>query len=282
MQKNYKKYFLIFIFPALLAYTVAVIIPFFIGIYLSFCKFKTISGATWVGLANYKYVFSDSQGFLSAFWFTAKIAVVGVISANLGAFALALLLTKGLKGTNLYRTIFFMPNLIGGIILGYIWQLLLNGILIQLVQADITFHSSYGFWGIIILFNWQKMGYLMIIYIAGIQSIPAELIEAAKIDGAKYRQILTQIIYPLVASSITICTFLSLTDCFKMFDQNLALTAGAPAGQTTMLALDIYNTYYNRIGFAGIGQAKSVLFTMIVFLLVMIQLQITKKKEAER
>lgn len=281
MQKNYKKYFLIFTGPALLAYTIAVIIPFFMGIYLSFCKFKTISGAKWVGLSNFAYVFSDSQGFLAALWFTVKIAVVGVLSANIIAFGLALLLTRGLKATNLYRTIFFMPNLIGGIILGYIWQLLLNGILIRMVGADITYHATYGFWGIIILFNWQKIGYLMIIYIAGIQAIPVELIEAAKIDGAKYGQILKRVIYPLVADSITICTFLSLTDCFKMFDQNLALTAGAPGSQTAMLALDIYNTYYNRVGFAGIGQAKSVLFTALVFLLVMIQLQIAKRREAE-
>lgn len=281
MQKTYKKYFAIFMIPTLLAYAVAFVIPFFIGLYLSFCNFKTIGNAKWTGLSNYIYVFTDSAGFLSALWFTVKIAIVGVISTNVIAFALALLLTRGLKGTNVFRTIFFMPNLIGGIILGYIWQLLLNGILIQLVGADLTYKSAYGFWGIIILYNWQKIGYLMIIYIAGIQSVSGDLLEAAKIDGATYLQTIKRIVIPLVMTSITICSFLSLTDCFKMFDQNLALTGGSPGNQTTMLALDIYNTYYNRVGFAGVGQAKAVVFTVLVFLIAMIQLRITKKREVE-
>lgn len=281
MQKTYKKYFAVFILPVLLAYAVSFVIPFFMGLYLSFCKFKTISGAVWTGISNYAYVFSDSAGFLSALWFTVKIAVVGVLSTNVIAFGLALLLTRGLKGTNAYRTIFFMPNLIGGIILGYIWQLLLNGILIKIAGADLTYNASYGYWGIIILYNWQKIGYLMIIYIAGIQAISSDLLEAAKIDGATYLQTLKKIILPLVMTSVTICSFLSLTDCFKMFDQNLALTGGAPGNQTTMLALDIYNTYYNRVGFAGIGQAKAVVFTVLVFLIAMIQLRATKSKEVE-
>lgn len=196
------------------------------------------------------------------------------------AFALALLLTKGLKGTNVYRTIFFLPNLIGGIILGYIWQLLLNGILINLTGTDLTFSSSYGYWGIIILYNWQKIGYLMIIYIAGIQAISSDLYEAANIDGANYWQTLKSIIIPLVMPSVTVCSFLSLTDCFKMYDQNLALTGGAPANQTAMLALDISNTYYNRVGFAGVGQAKAVVFTILVFAIALIQLKVTSSKEA--
>lgn len=204
-----------------------------------------------------------------------------MISTNVIAFALALLLTRGLRGTNVFRTVFFMPNLIGGIILGYIWQLLLNGILIQLVGADITYSATYGYWGIIILYNWQKIGYLMIIYIAGLQSISGDLLEAAKIDGATYWQTLRKIILPLVMTSITICSFLALTDCFKMYDQNLALTAGAPGTQTTMLALDIVETYYNRVGFAGVGQAKAVVFTILVFIIAMIQLKATRSKEVE-
>ena len=238
MQKIYKKYFAIFTLPTLIAYAIAFVVPFFMGLYLSFCKFKTIGNAKWVGLSNYLYVFQDSNGFLAALWFTVKIAVVGVITTNVIAFALALLLTRGLKGTNAFRTVFFMPNLIGGIILGYIWQLLLNGILIKLM-------------------------------------------EAAQIDGANYRQTLRKIIIPLVMPSITICSFLSLTDCFKMYDQNLALTGGAPGTQTAMLAMDICNTYYNRIGFAGIGQAKAVVFTVLVFAIAMVQLRATRSKEVE-
>lgn len=281
MQRNYKKYFFIFLLPTLVCYAISFFIPFFMGLYLSFCNFKTISNAKWVGLFNYLYVFQDSKGFVSALIFTVKIAIVGVVSTNVIAFALALLLTKGLRGTNVYRTVFFMPNLIGGIILGYIWQLLLNGILIKLFGVDITFDATFGYWGIIILYNWQKIGYLMIIYIAGIQSISTDIIEAAKIDGATYMQTLKKIILPLVMTSITICSFLSLTDCFKMYDQNLALTAGAPANLTTMLAMDIYETYYNRVGFAGIGQAKAVVFTVLVFLIAMIQLRFTKAREVE-
>ena len=260
---------------------VAFIIPFFMGLYLSFCNFKTIKSATWVGLYNYIYVFTKDTGFVEALWFTVKIAVVGVITTNVFAYALALLLTKGLKGTNIFRTVFFMPNLIGGIILGYIWQLLLNGILIRVAGVDLTYSATYGYWGIIILYNWQKIGYLMIIYIAGIQAISPDLIEAAKIDGASERQILFRITIPLTMTSITICTFLSLTDCFKMYDQNLALTGGAPGDRTAMLAMDIYDTYYNRVGFAGIGQAKAVLFTILVFVIAMVQLRVTRSREVE-
>lgn len=283
MQKTYrkKKYFAIFMIPTLAAFVVAFAIPLVMGLYLSFCNFKTIGNAKWVGLSNYAFVFKDSSGFISALIFTAKVAIVGVISTNLLAFALALLLTKGLKGTNVYRTIFFLPNLIGGIILGYIWQLLLNGILIKFAGADLTFSASYGYWGIIILYNWQKIGYLMIIYIAGIQAISSDLYEAANIDGANYWQTLKNIIVPLVMPSVTVCSFLSLTDCFKMYDQNLALTGGAPGNQTAMLALDISNTYYNRVGFAGVGQAKAVVFTILVFAIALIQLKLTSSKEAE-
>ena len=251
------------------------------GVGLSFCKFKTLKNAKFVGLSNYIYALTDSKGFLSALWFTVKFAVVGVISANLIAFALALVLSKNRRGTNTYRTIIFMPNLIGGIILGYIWQLLLNGILIRLTGNDITFDATYGYWGLIILYNWQKIGYLMIIYIAGIQAIPGDLIEAARIDGANAKQILRRIIVPLVSGSVTICMFLSLTDCFKMYDQNLALTGGAPANQTTMLALNIFNTYYNRKGFAGIGQAEAVIFTIIVFAISIIQLRVSRSREVK-
>lgn len=280
MEKAIKRWSPLFVLPTLLAFTIGFIIPFFEGLYLSFCQFTTVKNAKFTGFGNYKKIFSDLT-FLSSFKFTVLFAVASIVLINVIAFALALLLTRKLKGTNIFRTIFFMPNLIGGIILGYIWQLLLNGILIKLTGADLTFSATYGYWGIIILYNWQKIGYLMIIYIAGIQSISADLMEAAQIDGANYRQTLRKIIIPLVMPSITICSFLSLTDCFKMYDQNLALTGGAPGTQTAMLAMDICNTYYNRIGFAGIGQAKAVVFTVLVFAIAMVQLRATRSKEVE-
>lgn len=280
MEKAIRRYWPIFVLPTFLAFILGFIAPFAMGVYLSFCKFTTVTDAKFIGFSNYLKIFTDAS-FVHALWYTAIFTVVTVVLINVLAFAVALLLTKGFRGTNIFRTVFFMPNLIGGIILGYIWQLLLNGILIKLTGADLTFSATYGYWGIIILYNWQKIGYLMIIYIAGIQSISADLMEAAQIDGANYRQTLRKIIIPLVMPSITICSFLSLTDCFKMYDQNLALTGGAPGTQTAMLAMDICNTYYNRIGFAGIGQAKAVVFTVLVFAIAMVQLRATRSKEVE-
>lgn len=267
--------------PILIVYFIAFIFPLLSGIYLSFTSFKTVSDAKFVGFDNYAFVFKDTRGFLSALSFTVRFAAVSIITTNIFAFALALLLTKGIKGTNTFRTIFFMPNLIGGIVLGYIWQIVINGVLIRTVGVDITYSAKYGFWGMVILYNWQMIGYLMIIYIAGLQSIPSELMEAAEVDGANKWQVLKNIKIPLVMPAITICLFLTLSGGFKMFDQNFALTNGAPRGQTTMLALDIYNTYYKRIGFAGIGQAKAVIFTLMVVIITFLQIKLTRSKEVE-
>lgn len=282
MQKEYKyiRYFMIFVVPVLVAYCIAVIIPFFMGVVLSFCKFNTLKSATFVGLSNYKTLFNTNSTFIKAFLFTVKFAVVGVVTTNIIAFFLAMLLTRGIPGSNAFRTVFFMPNLIGGLVLGYIWQLLLNGILIKLFGVDITFSGVYGYWGLVILYNWQYVGYLMIIYIAGIQNIPGELIEASKVDGASAWQRLKNIVIPMVMSSITICLFLTLTNCFKMYDQNLALTAGAPGKDTAMIALDIFDTFYTRTGFKGVGQAEAVLFFIIVATISLIQLTISKHREA--
>nr|WP_302598012.1 sugar ABC transporter permease [uncultured Cellulosilyticum sp.] len=280
MEKILKRYFPLFVLPTLIAFTVAFIIPFVLGCGLSFTKFTTVVDAQWVGLSNYVKAFSNKD-FLSALWFTARFAIVSVLSINIFAFALALLLTKGFKGTNLFRTIFFMPNLIGGIVLGYIWKLILNGFL-QKWSVTLTFSPSYGFWGLIILMNWQMIGYMMIIYIAGIQSVPDTLIEAAKIDGATPGRILRSITIPLVMPSITICMFLTVSNAFKLFDQNLALTAGDPANRTSMLALDIYNTFYGKVGWEGVGQAKAVIFFILVALITLPQLLITRGKEVEQ
>lgn len=279
MEKSIKKYSALFLLPTLVAFTVAFLIPFILGVILSFTEFTTVTDAKWVGLSNYIKAFSN-QEFLNALWFTVKFTVISVITINVFAFIIAMLLTRGKKGTNIFRTIFFMPNLIGGIVLGYIWQLILNGILYYF-DVTLTFDPNYGFWGLIILMNWQLIGYMMIIYIAGIQNVPKDIVEAAKIDGASRFMILRNVTIPLVMPAITICMFLTLSNSFKLFDQNLALTAGAPSKQTTMLALDIYNSFYSKTGWEGVGQAKAVVFFVLVALIALIQLVITRRKEVE-
>lgn len=281
MEKTLKKYFVVFTVPTLIAFAFAFIIPFAQGLYLSFCEFTTVKNATWVGLNNYKLAFSSGQGFTSALLFTVAFTVIGVISINLFAFVLALLLTRKIKGTNLFRTVFFMPNLIGGIVLGYTWQQMINAVLYQF-ETTIVSNAKYGFWGLVILMNWQMMGYMMIIYIAGLQNVPTELIEAAKIDGATSWQTLIKVKIPMVMSSITICMFLTLSNCFKLFDQNKALTNGAPMNETQMLALNIYDTFYGKTGYEGVGQAKAVVFFIIVAAVALLQLSITRSKEVEQ
>lgn len=279
MQKSLKKYFPIFVLPTLIAFCIAFLIPFIMGIYLSFTKFNTVTDAKFIGVKNYVRAFQNAD-FINALIFTSKFAVVSVITINVLAFALAYLLTRKLKGTNIFRTVFFMPNLIGGIVLGYIWQIILNGVLYKM-GVNLTYSPKYGFWGLIILMNWQLIGYMMIIYIAGIQNIPTDLIEAAEIDGASKGTILRKVIIPLVMPSVTICLFLTLSNSFKLFDQNLALTDGAPSNKTAMLALDIYKTFYGRVGWEGVGQAKAVIFFIIVAAIMLIQLTITRRKEVE-
>ena len=279
MQKGMKKYFWLFVLPTLIAFIIAFLVPFIMGIYLSFSKFTTVTNATFVGLENYKKIFATPE-FTNALVFTTQFVIVSVITVNVFAFALAYLLTRKLKGTNIFRTVFFMPNLIGGIVLGYIWLIIINGIL-NYFGVNLTMDSKYGFWGLVVLLNWQQIGYMMIIYIAGIQNIPNELIESAKIDGASKWTTLKNITIPLVMPSITICLFLTMSNAFKLFDQNLALTDGAPGNKTAMLALDIYKTFYGRVGWEGVGQAKAVIFFLIVAVIMLLQLSITRKKEVE-
>ena len=280
MAKAIKRYWPIFVLPTFLAFILGFIAPFIMGIYLSFCKFTTVTDAKFIGFSNYLKIFTDPS-FVHALWYTALFTVVSVILINVLAFTVALLLTKGFKGTNIFRTVFFMPNLIGGIILGYIWQLLLNGIL-PYFNRTLTYSSTYGFWGLIVLMCWQQIGYMMIIYIAGIQNISGDLIEAAKIDGANARQILRNVTIPMVMPSITICTFLTLTNSFKLFDQNLALTNGEPSKMSEMLALNIYNTFYGRTGWEGVGQAKAVVFFILVAIIALAQNKITRRKEVQQ
>ena len=280
MQKTLKRYFPIFVLPTLIAFSFTFIIPFVMGVYLSFCKFKTITNAQFVGLENYIKIFADKD-FVNAFGFTLKFSVVSIITINVFAFILALALTRKIKGTNLFRTVFFMPNLIGGIILGYIWQQMINAVLLK-YETTLVANPTYGFWGLVILMNWQMIGYMMIIYVAGLQNVPTDLIEAAQIDGATSLQTLFKVKIPMVMPSITICLFLTVSNSFKLFDQNLALTAGAPSKKTAMLALDIYNTFYGRNGYEGVGQAKAVLFFIVVAVIALGQLVLTRRKEVEQ
>ena len=278
--KSLKKWWPVFVLPTLAAFIIGFLWPFIWGIYLSFCKFSTVKDVVWVGLSNYQKIFIGGD-FSHAFWLTVVFAFVSSILINVLAFSVALALTKGYKGTNVFRTVFFMPNLIGGIVLGYIWQLIFNGILEKYGTA-LALNEWYGFWGLIILVSWQQIGYMMIIYIAGLQSIPGDVIEAAEIDGANKIQTLFKVTIPMMMPSITICMFLSITNGFKLFDQNLSLTAGEPSKMSEMMALNIFNTFYGRTGWEGVGQAKAVIFFAIVVVIGMIQLRATRSKEVQQ
>lgn len=280
MQKAIKKYAALFTFPTLIAFIIAFLAPFIMGIYLSFTKFTTVTDSQWVGIENYIKAFSEGGDFLHSLGFTACFTVVTIISINVIAFIFALLLTQKLKGTNIFRTAFFMPNLIGGIVLGYIWQLIINGILANIGQTVLS-DATYGFWGLVVLMNWQLIGYMMVIYIAGIQNVPEELIDAANVDGASRWQVLRNVTIPMVMPSITICLFVTLTNSFRLFDQNLALTGGQPGKDSEMLALNIFHTFYGTNGYEGVGQAKAVVFFILVAGIALLQLRLTKSKEVE-
>ena len=290
LRRPIQKYFWMFLMPMTAAFSIGFLFPFAKGIYLSFCKFKTTSKTTWVGLSNYSKALTDAS-FRHAFWYTALFAIVSLVIINILAFTVAYFLTQGIKGSNLFRTVFFMPNLIGGIVLGYIWSMIFDGVLSR-YSTSILMETKYGFWGLIILMCWQQVGYMMIIYIAGLQAVPEDMLEAAKIDGASKWQTLWKVTIPNVMSSITICTFLSLTNGFKLFDQNLALNGGQPfrfnpdgtvVKTTEMLALNIYNTFYGQnTNSRGVAQAKAVLFFILVAGLGLLQLSATHKREVQQ
>ena len=283
MEKAVKRYAPIFVLPTFLAFVIGFILPFIEGLYLSFCQFTTVKDAKFIGIGNYQRIFTDST-FTNSFKFTVLFAVASIVLINVIAFILALLLTRKLKGTNIFRTIFFMPNLIGGIVLGYIWQILINCVLSIVGKPLLALNTSAGYWGLIILMCWQQIGYMMIIYIAGLQNVSDDLIEAAQIDGAIWSKTLWKVKLPMVMPSITICVFLTLTNSFKLFDQNLALTGGDPNHFTEMLALNIYQTFYARAGaqWKGLGQAKAVLFCVLVIAISMIQLKATRSREVQQ
>ena len=288
VQRPIRKFAPVFILPTFLAFIIGFVWPFIQGIYLSFCNFNTPKDATWVGIQNYVRGFKD-PGFINAFKNTAAFAIVSIIIINVLAFTLAYALTQKIKGSNLFRTVFFMPNLIGGVVLGYVWQLIFDAIL-RRYNTYLTANATYGFWGLVILVAWQQIGYMMIIYIAGLQAVPEDMMEAARIDGANRWQTLIHVTIPNVMPSITICTFLTLTNSFKLFDQNMALTGGAPemmiAGgkvkMTELLALNIFSTYNINKNWHGVAQAKAVVFFILVAVLAIAQQAATRSKEVQQ
>ena len=269
----------LFALPTVLCFAVFFVVPLAMGIYLSFTSFRTVTDAKWVGLKNYVDALSDPE-FGAALWRSVLFTIVTTIIINVVSFLLAYMFTKAMRGANLFRSVFFMPNLIGGIILGYIWMLLLNGILAHWGRA-LTYSATYGFWGLVILVCWQQIGYMMIIYIAGMQSLPTDVLEAASVDGANGTQTMFKIIIPLMMPSITVCSFLCVTNGFKLYDQNLALTNGAPSNMSEGLAMNITRTFYGRMGWEGVGQAKAVLFFILVAIVALIQNKLTTSKEVE-
>lgn len=289
ISKPIQRCFLLFMLPTFAAFCIGFIWPFAQGIYLSFCEFRTPKDAEFIGLENYIKALTD-EGFRYSFVYTAGFAVVSIIAINILAFVVAYFLTQNIKGANIFRTVFFMPNLIGGIVLGYIWSMIFDGIL-KVYGTYLLAETEYGFWGLLILMCWQQIGYMMIIYIAGLQSIPEDMMEAARIDGANKWQTLWRVTIPNMMSSFTICIFLTLTNSFKLFDQNLALTEGMPVifgegGQMTystqMLALNIYQTFYSSGANRGVAQAKAVVFFILVATLAMAQLRFTREKEVQQ
>ena len=288
LRRPIRRCFPLFILPTFLCFIIGFIWPFLQGIYLSFCNFNTPRDATWVGIQNYVKGFKD-PGFINAFKNTAAFAIVSIIIINVLAFTFAYALTQKIKGSNLFRTVFFMPNLIGGVVLGYVWQLIFDAIL-RRYNTYLTANGTYGFWGLVILVAWQQIGYMMIIYIAGLQAISEDMLEAAKIDGASGSQTLFKVIIPNVMPSITTCTFLTLTNSFKMFDQNMALTGGMPSimqngakiNITELLALNIYSTYNINKNWHGVAQAKAVVFFILVAVLAIAQQAATRSKEVQQ
>ena len=283
-----KKWAWLFILPTFAAFCIGFVWPFIQGIYLSFCKFNVPSDAQWIGIGNYLKVFADA-GFRNAFKNTAAFAVVTIVIINVISFAIAYALTQKMRGSNLFRTVFFMPNLIGGVVLGYIWSMIFDAVLKQ-YSTYLTANPTYGFWGLVILVCWQQIGYMMIIYIAGLQAVPEDMLEAARIDGASGSQTLFRVIIPNVMPAITTCTFLTLTNGFKLFDQNLALTGGMPSvmangakiNTTELLALNIYSTYNINKNYHGVAQAKAVIFFLLVAVLALTQQYATSSKEVQQ
>lgn len=280
---------LFFVGPATVFFTLMMIVPFLMGMYYSFTDWNGVSGnVVWVGFDNFRNIFTNDADFWSSFWFTLRFTLLGVVLTNLVGFFLAYLLTKPIKMRNALRTIFFMPNVIGGLLLGFIWQFIfIKGFATlgnitgwSFFQLPWLGDATTGFWAIVLVFIWQSSGYLMVVYIASLSNVSKDVLEAAEIDGASRFQVLRSIIAPLIMPAVTVCLFLSISWSFKMFDLNLSLTKGGPFKSTESVALNIYNEAFlnNRY---GLGTAKALLFFLIVAIITIIQVRITKSKEVE-
>ena len=283
--------YVIFLFPLLFAFAVTVIIPLFLGLFYSFTNWNGIRYTEFVGLANYTRMFRQPS-FLWSILLTTLFVVFNMILVNLVAFLLALLCTSKLKGMGFFRASYFLPNLIGGIVLGYIWQFIFSNVVTQIFKGmkySMLADTKTAFIAIIIVYVWQYAGYIMLIYITGLNTVPGDVLEAANIDGANAMQTLFQIKIPMIAPTITICTFLTLTSAFKQFDVNLSMTNGTGSlmfmgefltNGTQMLALNIYNTAVVENEYA-FGQAKAFLFFVILACVSIAQVRISNSKEVE-
>ena len=287
MQKAIKRYFPVFVLPTLIAFTIGFLAPFVLGVYLSFCKFTTVTDARFIGLGNYAKILGDGD-FLHSLWFTALFTIVTVLLINIFAFAVAMLLTKKIKGTNIFRTVFFMPNLIGGIVLGYIWQFVFSRVFVSIGETtgwslfEISWLSTpnKAFAALVLVSVWQLAGYMILIYVAGFMGLSEDVLEAASIDGASGWVKMKNIILPLMMSSVTICLFLTLSRAFMVYDVNLSLTGGAPYGTTEMAAMHVYEKAFTSRQF-GVGQAEAFILFIIVACISGIQVYTTKKREVE-
>lgn len=279
----------VFVGPALLFFTLIVVVPFLMSLYYAFTEWNGVSeGVKFIGLDNFKRILFEDTDFHNAFWFTIRFSAAMIILTNLVGFVLALLLTKAFKTRNVLRTVFFMPNVIGGLLLGFIWQFIfVKGFASIGEMTGISFFNlpwlgdaPTAFWGIVIVSVWQGAGYLMVIYIAALANVPKDLMEAATIDGAGRWQLLRSVTMPLIMPAFTVCLFLTISWAFKMFDLNLSLTKGGPFNSTESVALNIYQEAFrnNRL---GLGTAKALIFFFVVALISLIQVSYTKRKEVE-
>ncbi|WP_079515699.1 carbohydrate ABC transporter permease [Rossellomorea marisflavi] len=278
-----------FVGPALVFFLVIQIIPFLMGLYYSFTSWNGVSSAVeWVGFDNYIRIFTDDQVFFQSFMFTTKFMFAAVVISNVIGFGFALLLNAALKTRNILRTVFFLPNVIGGLLLGFIWQFIFvkgfaslgNATDLSLFKMPWLGDEKTAFWGIVIVFAWQISGYMMVIYVAALQGVDTSLLEAAKIDGASNWTLLTRIIVPLILPAFTICFFLTISMAFKIFDLNISLTGGGPFNSTQSVAINIYQEAFQNNRY-GLGTAKSILFFVIVAVFTTVQVMITKRKEIQ-
>ena len=289
-KKHHRKivYFL-FLFPLLFTFAVTVIIPLILGIGYSFTDWTGIRYTKVVGLANYQAMFKD-PAFIWSVLITFVFVIINVVMINLVGFLLALLCTVKMRGVAFFRAAYFLPNLIGGIVLGYIWQFVFNNVLMNYMKFSMLSQTKTAMLAIIVVYLWQSGGYIMLIYVTGLTQIPGDVLEAAQIDGATALQTLFKVKLPMIASTITICTFLTLTSAFKQFDVNMALTNGTGSvadfmgsylsNGTQMLALNIYNTAIAKNNFA-LAQAKAILFFIILAVISLIQVRISNSREVE-